>query len=240
MYFSQDFSCAAMKKDTQKLKKTKFRRYFRLGIVLVLLLLALALALMAYKPGRYAPVRVADQNQISPYLTHHLLPTLYNNSQRGQPFEVVITQEGLNDIIARSPQPIKLHNITLTDLQVVLKPQQITLMATAKARPVDLVLTIELNPTINQQGLLNLHINSVALGAVSFTSVARLMGERAYSDWMSSTGMEPNNIAAQVCRSLLNNEPFEPVFEFGRKRLRVSRIDVSVEKITTLLTPAPD
>jgi hypothetical protein len=87
---------------------------------------------------------------------------------------------------------------------------------------------------------LNLHINSVALGAVSFTSVARLMGERAYSDWMSSTGMEPNNIAAQVCRSLLNNEPFEPVFEFGRKRLRVSRIDVSVEKITTLLTPAPD
>jgi uncharacterized protein YpmS len=229
-----------MKKDSQKLKKTKFRRYFRLVIVLALVLLALALALTAYRPGRYAPVRVADQNQVSPYLTHQLLPAVFNGAQLRESFEVVITQEGLNDIIARSPQPIKLHNITLTDPQVVLKPQQITLMATARARPVDLVLTIELNPTINQQGLLNLHVNSVTLGAVSVTSVAKLIGDKAYSDWMSSTGMEPDNIAAQICRSLLNDEPFEPVFEFGGKRLRVSRIDVSAEKITTLLTPAPD
>lgn len=229
-----------MKKDSQKLKKTKFRRYFLLGIVLALVLLALALALTAYRPGRYAPVRVADQNQVSPYLTHQLLPAVYNGAQLGKPFEVVITQEGLNDIIARSPQPIKLQNITLTDPQVILLPQQIILMATAMARPVDFVLTIELNPTINQQGLLNLHINSAALGAVSVTSVAKLIGDKAYSDWLSSTGTEPNNIAAQVCRSLLNDEPFEPVFEFGGKRLRVSRIDVSSANITALLTPVPD
>lgn len=206
-----------------------------------MVLLALALALTAYKPSRYAPVRVADQNQISPYLTHNLLPAVFNGAQLRESFEVVITQEGLNDIIARLHQPIKLHNITLTDPQVLLTPQKkIILMATAGARPVDLVATIELNPTINQQGLLNLHINSVALGAVNITSVAKLIGDKAYLDWLSSTGMEPNNIAAQVCRSLLNDEPFEPVFEFGGKRLRVSRIDVSAEKITALLTPAPD
>jgi uncharacterized protein YpmS len=229
-----------MKKDSPNVKKTKFRKYLLPAALLVLVLLMLVLVLTAYRPKRYAPVRVADQNQISPYLTHHLLPAVFNGAQRREPFEVVITQEGLNDIIARFPQPIKLHDITLTDPQVLLTPQKIILMATAGARPVDLVATIELNPIISQQGLLNLHINSVALGAVNITSVAKLIGDKAYLDWLSSTGTEPNNIAAQVCRSLLNDEPFEPVFEFGGSRLRVSKIDVSAAKITVLLTPAPD
>ncbi len=205
-----------------------------------MVLLALVLVLMAYRPRRYAPVRVADQNQISPYLTHQLLPTVYNNSQLGQPFEVVITQEGLNDIIARLPQPIELHNVTLSDPQVILTPLQITLMATVKARPVNPVLTIEVNPFINQHGLLNLCINRVLLGDIDITPIAMLIGNKAYSNWLLSTGMEPNNIAAQACRSLLDNVPFEPVFEIGGKKQRVSNIEITTKKIIVLLTPVPD
>ena len=229
-----------MKKDLANVKKTKFRKYLLPAALFVLVLLVSVLVLTAYRPKRYAPVRVADQNQISPYLTHNLLPAVFNGAQRSKQFEVVITQDGLNDIIARLPQPIKLHDITLTDPQVILTPMQITLMATVKARPVNPVLTIEVNPFINQHGLLNLCINRVLLGNVDITPIAMSIGNKAYSNWLSSTGTEPDNIAAQICRSLLNNEPFEPIFEIGGKQLRVSNIEITTKKIIVLLTPPPD
>jgi uncharacterized protein YpmS len=229
-----------MKKDSPNAKKSKFKTYFLPAITLALPLLVLTLVLTAYKPGRYAPVKITDQNQVSPYLTHQLMPTIYNNAQLGEPFEVVITQQGLNDIIARLPRPVRLNNITLADPQIILSPQQIILMATVRARPIDFFVTIELNPTINERGLLNLHINSVKLGAVNITAVARLIGNKAYSNWLTTTGTEPNNFAAQVCRSLLRDDPFEPVFEIRGKTLLLSRINVKTKSITAQLSPVPD
>ena len=229
-----------MKKDSTDAKRGKFKKYILPAITLALPVLVLALVLTAYKPGLYAPVRIADQNQVSPYLTHQLMPDIYNNAQLGEPFEVVITQEGLNDIAARTPQPLRLNNITLADPQVVLVSEQVILMAMVRARPIDFFVTIELKPTINERGLLNLHINNIKLGAVSITAVAKLIGDSVYTNWMTTTGTEPNNVAAQICRSLLNDEPFEPVFEIRGKTVRLSRINVKAKSIVAQLSPVPD
>jgi hypothetical protein len=203
-------------------------------------LFVLAFVLTAHKPGRYAPLIIEDHNQISLYLTHQLLPTVYNNTQLGEPFEVVITQQGLNDIVARTQQPISFGKVELYDPQVILTPDKIILIAAVKTKPLDLFVTIELNPVINQQELLTLHINRVMLGAVNITSMSRSIANKAYSDWLSQTGTEANNIVAQICGSFLNDEPFEPTFEFGGKSLRISKFKVSEGKITALLTPYPD
>jgi hypothetical protein len=85
---------------------------------------------------------------------------------------------------------------------------------------------------------MNLHINTVTLGAVNITAVARLIGDKAYLSWMSSTGTDPNSIVARVCRLLLNNEPFEPAFEIGDESWRISKMEVAANKITVLLTPS--
>jgi len=209
-------------------------------ILIVLIVFMSALVLIGHRPRRYAPLRLDDKNPFSPYLTGQILPTVYNGAQLGKPFDVVITQEGLNDIIARLPQPTQLHNITLADPQVIFTPLQITLMATIKARPVNPILTIELHPFINQQGLLNLCVNRVVLGTIDITPLAMSIGNKAYSDWLSSTGTEPNNIAAQICRSLLDNAGFEPVFEIDGRMLRVSNIEVTTKKIIISLAPVPD
>ncbi len=226
-----------MKKDSPSVKKGKLKKYFLPAVIIAITFLVISLVLTAYRPGRYAPVKIADHNQVSPYLTHQLLPDIYNNAQLGEPFEVVITPQGLNDIVARLPQPIRLNTITLADPQVVLMREQIILMATVRARPIDFFITIELNPAINGQGLLNLHVNSIKLGAVNITAVARLIGDKAYSNWLSATETEPNNIAAQICRSLLRDEPFEPLFKSGGRQLRLSKIDVDVNGITVQLIP---
>ena len=229
-----------MKKDSPNVKKNKFKKYFLPAITIALTLLVMALVLTAYKPGRYAPVTIADQNQVSPYLTHKLMPEIYNNAQLDKPFEVVITEQGLNDIVARLPQPIRLNNITLADPQVVLMREQIILMAAVRARPIDFFVTVELNPTINERGLLNLHINSIKLGMVNVTAVAKLIADKAYSNWLTTTGTEPNNFAAQVCRSLLRDEPFEPVFKTSDRQLRLSKIVVETKGITAQLSPLPN
>jgi uncharacterized protein YpmS len=229
-----------MKKDLPKVKKAKFWKYVWPAILIVLVVFVSAFILVAHRPRGYAPMRAAEPNQVSRYLTNELLPSIYNGGQAGKPFEVVITQEGLNDIVSHLPQPMRIHNVTLADPQVILTPMQITLMATVEARPVDFFLTVELNPFINKEGLLNLCVNRVMLGAVDITSIARSIGDKAYMSWMSLTGTEPNNPAAQVCRSLLWDEPFDPVFRISGRTLRVSKIDIMGTKIIALLAVVPE
>jgi uncharacterized protein YpmS len=200
-------------------------------------LLLLAFFLLTNKPDNYAPLRIADQNQISAYLTHRLMPTIYNNSQLDKPFEVVITEDGLNDIIARWQQPVNFNNITFSAPQAILTQKQIILMATAQTRFASPILTIRIIPTINSFGQLNIHVDSVSLGAVSVTSLAKSIGSKALDDWMSFTGIDSNDIATQICRSLLNDEPFEPVFTISDKSLRICKIKLEKKKITALLLP---
>jgi hypothetical protein len=168
------------------------------------------------------------------------MPTIYNNSQLDAPFEVVITEEGLNDIIARWRQPVKFNNITFSDPQAILTQKQIILMVTAKTRFTNPVLTIRMTPAINLFDQLNIHVDSVSLGAAGITTLTKSMGNKAFTDWLAFTGTEPNNIAAQVCRSLLNDEPFEPVLKVGDKSLRICKIKLEKKKITALLLPLSD
>ena len=229
-----------MKKDTTDEKKGAFKKYFLPAISIAATIFAIALVLTAYRPGRYAPVKITDQNQISPYLTHKLMPDIYNNAQRGEAFEVVIGQAGLNDIVGRLPQPIRLGNITLDRPQVVLASEEIIMMATVQSRPIDFFVTVELNPKINEQGLLNLHIDSIKLGALSITGLAKRIGEGVYTNWEAVTEAEPNEPASQICRSLLRDEPFEPVFEIRGNNVRISRIDVKAESISIKFLPVQE
>ncbi|MBN2019806.1 MAG: hypothetical protein JW749_06230 [Sedimentisphaerales bacterium] len=218
----------------------KIKKYLWLASLFILTLLVFALVLITHRPGRYAPVKVADKNLISPYVTHQILPKLYNGSQLGEPFEIVITQDGLNDIIARWPLPLQLDSITLTDPQVIFLPDHIILMATVGSTPIDLFVSIKLMPSINKQGQLILNVNNVSIGAVDITPLALSMGKKAYSDWLTSTGNDPDDIAAQICRSLLNDEPFEPTFEMYNKMLRVSNLVLDDGKLTISLIPIPE
>ncbi|MGD0571892.1 MAG: hypothetical protein ABSB11_02590 [Sedimentisphaerales bacterium] len=220
------------------MKNRKFKAYFWLALPLVLVLLAFVL--VTHRPKYYAPLRIADQSQISVYLSNYLMPTVYNNSQLDDPFEVVITEEGLNDIIARWRQPVKFNSITFTDPQAIFTQNQIIFMATAKTRFANPILTIRITPAINSFSQLNIHVDGVSLGAAGITTLTKSIGNKAFTDWLAFTGTEPNDIVAQVCRSLLNDEPFDPVFKIGDKSLRICKIKLEKKKITALLLPLPD
>jgi uncharacterized protein YpmS len=229
-----------MKKDLSNVKKSRRGRYLLPAILILLIILASAFILIGHRPGNYAPAKAANPNEVSRYLTNELLPEIYNGAQLGESFELEITQEGLNDIISHLPGAMITNDLTLVRPEVILTPMQITVMATAEARPMDLFLTIELNPFINKEGLMNLCVNRILLGKVNITSIARSAGEKAYTNWMTETGTEPNNIASQICLSLLKDEPFDPVFKIGGKNCRVSKVDVMRGKIIVLMSVVPE
>jgi hypothetical protein len=217
-------------------KKKRIARYLLPAILILLIILVSAFILIGHRPANYAPPKAANPNEVSRYLTNELLPNIYNGSQLGKPFELEITQEGLNDIVSHLPGAIITDNLTVVRPEVILTPMETTVMATVEARPMDFFLTVELNPFINKQGLMNLCVNRILLGKVNITSIARSIGNKAYADWMATTGTEPNNIASQICLSLLKDEPFDPVFKIYGRTMRVSKIDVMRGKIVVLLT----
>jgi hypothetical protein len=226
-----------LKKILPNVKKSNRLKYLLPAILILLIILVSAFILIGHKPANYAPPKAANPNEVSRYLTNELLPNIYNGSQLGEPFELEITQDGLNDILSHLPGAMITDNLTVVRPEVILTPMEVKVIATVEARPMDFFLTIELNPFINKQGLMNLCVNRILLGKINITSIARSIGGKAYADWMARTGTEPNNISSQICLSLLKDEPFDPVFKMNGRTLRISKIDVMTGKMVVLLTP---
>jgi len=218
----------------------KVKKILGFVFLIALAFIVFALVLIGHRPSQYAPVTNTDVNQISPYLTNQILPMIYNGAQRGEPFDITISQQGINDIISRFREQIKTGNLTITAPQIIFSQNQITLMVTVKNSPIDLFATMECEPAINQKDKMVLHIKKISIGLLNITRTAKSKGNKLYSNWLILTGTEPDNIAAQVFRSLLNDEPFDPVFEFADKKIRVSKINITKESMTLQLTPFND
>jgi len=205
-------------------------------------------ALLLYKPARYKPPDAIpagnNQREVSPYLTNVLLPQLHNGAQRDEPFEMVVTQKGINEIIAWSKWPKESEGVTFTAPVVFFAPDNIELMGTANIKGVDLVISVMAEPRLDEEGLLNLHVTKVKIGAMNITPVARMIAKRMYAERLETMPIDREDLRTQIAASLLNDEPFEPVFDIAdifeneRKKLRIEKVTIQKEKLTLRLAPA--
>ena len=205
-------------------------------------------ALLLYKPARYDPIKVtpAGNNQVSTYLTHELLTQLYNGAQRGKPFDLVVTQEGINDIVIRSKWPRESDGITFSAPAVLFVPDGIILMGTANVKRVKFVVTIVLTAKLNEEGLLNLQVAKVKVGAMSITPLAKVMAKRMYQQRLATSPIDKEDLRAKIAASLLNDEPFEPVFkvkdvfEKEGEKVRIKKITIKQQTLILRLAPVSD
>ncbi len=202
--------------------------------------------LLLYKPARYNPPAgpVGNRRQVSPYLTHELLPQLYNGAQREEPFDLVVTQKGINEAIAWSEWPKEAEEVRFSVPVVFFVPDRIEVMGTANMKGVDLVISIVVKPRLDEEGLLNLHVAKLKIGAMNITPVARMIAKRMYAQRLATVPIDTENLRAQIAASLLNDEPFEPVFDIAdifeneNKKLRIEKITITREKLILRLVPA--
>jgi len=224
-----------------KIHRKSRRKKLVLWLLIDLAVAAVVFALLVYRPGCYDPADFdsydLENGQVSPYLTHELSPQVYNNSQRGEPFDLVVTQSGVNEIVAGMGWPKYSEGVMLYAPAVLFVPGTVVLMGTANIKGVEVIITIELEPKIDERKMLNLHVVKVKVGAVNITPLARMMGKKMYTERLAMLPVDTEALQTKIVASLLNEEAFEPVFSVEDNKVRVEKITIYKEKLTARLVP---
>jgi uncharacterized protein YpmS len=227
--------------ETDLKKSKKARRYKIIRWLLVdVAVAALVFAVLLYRPGRYKPTgsNSYEEGEVSPYLTNELSPAIYNGAQRAKPYDVIITQEGLNDIISRGSWPMESQGVMLYAPAALFVPGRLVLMGTADAKGVEFVVTIELEPNIDEDGLLNLKVTKVKVGAMNITPLAKIVAKKMYLQKISDLAVDKTALQTKIVASLLTDEPFDPLFIIDDKKVRIEKITIENEKLSAHLVPA--
>ncbi len=227
--------------DLEIQKKKKYKKLL-CWLAVDLTATAVIFALLLYRPSRYNPIYAADADynnkQVSPYLTHVLTPQLYNGAQLGEPFEVVVTQKGINEIVSRYAWPVESDGVMFYAPAILFVRGGIVFMGTADVKGVQFIITIELEPKVNENRLLNLQVTKVKVGAMNITPLAKMIAKKMYAQRFDTTLVDAEDWRTKIAASLLNEEPFDPIFNVEDKKVRVDKITVEDEKLILHLIPA--
>jgi len=229
------------KTDLKACKKTKFKKrvsFLLAGLIIVSILAIVVFALLLHRPAYYDPPDFAYSKEVSPYLTHDLLPQLNNGVQLQEPFDLIVFQRGINDVIGRSKWPRESDGVRFSAPEVFFVPERIMLLGTVAVGEVEFVVTVVVEPAFDQDGLLNLRVGKVKIGAVNITPLARMVARRIYQRRRADDDIGTEDLRAKIAASILNGEPFEPVFEVEGKKVRAEKITITQGKLTVRLVPA--
>jgi hypothetical protein len=202
--------------------------------------IVIVFALLFHRPAYYKPLHFTGSREVSLYLTNELLPEFYNGVQLQEPFELVVTQSGINDIIARFKWPQEFGGVRISAPMVAFAPGSIVLMGTVVMEGAEFVGTVVAEPVLDAKGLLNLQVVSVKIGAVDITPLAIVLARRICQQRFAAANIGAEDLRAQVAASLLDGVPFEPVFKIGDKKVRVEKITIEQKKLTIRLVPVFD
>ena len=224
--------------DSEIRKKARLKK-LACWLLVDLSVAAVIFALLLYEPGRYSPAEPGQytRGQVHPYLTH-LSSELYNGAQRGKPFELVVTQKEINEIVAGLGWPKMSEGIMLYSPAVLFVPGSIVLMGTADIKGMEFVVTVVLELKVDEQGFLNLQVAKVKIGAMNITPLAKMMAKKMYAQRLANMPIDTEALQTKIAASLLNDQPFDPVIRVENRKVRVAKITVAEEKLTLGLVPA--
>ena len=216
-------------------KKRKFKKHYWLLVDLAVAVFILILLL--YRPGSYEPIDSdLEQGRVHPYITY-LSSEIYNGAQLQEPFQLVVFDDKLTQSIAGWSEGSE--DVWLSSPVICFEPSGIELMAMADMKGVELIATVVIQPQIDENGLLNLQVDKVRLGAVNITPLARIVARRMYAQQLADMPVDMEDWRTKVFASLVNNEPFDPVFKVEDKKIRLKKITITDEKLTLNFIPAP-
>lgn len=208
-----------------------------LVILILILFLTISLILLLQKPSDYQSPQPVEDRQVSKYLTHVISQDLYNGAQLGVPFDLIITEEGMNDIIIRSQWPKQVGHAFFYTPHVTFMPGIIMLRGIADFNAVELFAEIEGTAYIDQQALLHLNVKRVKIGELTITTVAKIIASLIYNDEIKKSRLDQSDWRAKIMTSLLIGVPFEPVFEVDQALLRIDDVKIESEKLTIHFIP---
>jgi len=99
-------------------------RAFCIGIILLSVGAVVIVYLVTEVPRHYHPLAPVVREEVHAYLTHYLVPGFYNNIKLDEPFEIIVLQQELNEIIVDENTlgwswPVCLSGVSISAPQVV-------------------------------------------------------------------------------------------------------------------------
>jgi hypothetical protein len=107
-------------------------------------------------------------------------------------------------------------------------------MATVKYGRVPAVLTIVMNPALDEAGLLSINLEQVTAGVFDITHFAKELAEEIIA---AGIGKIDGTLADNITAAVLENKPFDPVFTAYDNKVRLTDIDISDGKAMLQLAP---
>ncbi len=214
-----------MNKTDSNAHKPRHKQWFWTLGLLAMALIAATLLLCNYTPKAYQPTPVDNPDQVSTYLTHELGPDFFNNIQLDEPFDLLVRQQGLNEILSEEPWDGDFDDFSFTEPMVIFDVETIYLMGTLKYKGVSSVITIIAAPTMDDAGKINLDIQSIRMGVLPVTKLVTFLAQKAFDQ--SSDCFEGEEDVAQMLQAIIRNEPFEPVFELSGHTARIKEFTLS-------------
>jgi hypothetical protein len=214
------------------------------------------LAVLFYRPSQYNPTlnEPANENRrrMPRYISHELLPAVYNGAPTGTPFDLIIDQNRINEAIATQKWSQESQSVSFSSPVLLFVPGpaegrrsgqetgRIVFMGTASIEGAEFIVTIEIEPMIDEQGLLDLEVVKVKIGAMNITPLARIVARQMYEKRLETVPVDTEHILAKIAAALLVDEPFEPVFEVQDKTVRIEKITVEQGRLIIRIVPAPE
>jgi hypothetical protein len=221
--------------ETQKKISPQTRRRWLWPAVIggfLLLTAAILIILIAYSPRSYTPIVPENPQEVSPYLTHTLGPDFYNNVQLDEPFELIVDQAGLNDIFSHYPWPLAFDGISIYMPMIHISPEQTILMAQVDFKGLSTILSIYGSPCLDSEGKMNLNIQSVYLGALPITPLARHLAQQYVSE-----NFDLNDPIEAVNLAIVTNQPFDPIVYISDHAARITKLTIEPARARLILTP---
>ncbi len=236
------------KKEKSQTKQKKWL-IFRYLLAAALIFILVILCLLTCTPKGYEPLpQLSDSPQVSPYLTHYLVPDFHKNIQLDKPFEIIITQKGINDIVSRYHWPVSADGITLSMPHLVIQEKKIKAMATVKMAALPMVATVIASPEMTDNRMLKINLRKVSAGKLNITALSVAVSRKLINDEIKAIEKSPYTTDFErkvnitlwklFIKAVLDGEPIDPVFPTikGRK-IKLSDIKMSNEKMVLRFDP---
>jgi len=226
-----------MKNKTPSIQKSKSCAVlwlWSIGAIMIGVLIGIAI-LVWHKPHAYQPLYPDNPEQVSLYLTHQLGPDFFNQIQLDKPFELLIEQTGLNDIVSRLPWPQQFGEVSFSDPVLTFSPDTIVLMGHLEISNVSSILTIICSPVMSGDGKICLNIRTIRLGMVPVTTLIAALAQNVFDGNRQAFSEDPQ--AAAIVQAIIHNEAFDPVFWISDYKVRITGFSINPGILNVNLHP---
>jgi len=224
------FDYAKMK---QVLSSAKVRKICFLSAGLIFVLFIIWLVGLFITPGHFRPVEFISDGQVSQYLTNRVLPELYNKSQFNRPFEIVFTEQGINDIVSRHIDANSLRRSSFSDISVTFKKGRILLASKMAYHGFDFVVTAVLKPYVNKKGYFSTGVK-IQAGTSSIPFAANMVKRKVL---YNLSGITNDSNIADYAGVFLSGNKIVPEFSFNHRSLRIEKIVVRKKELIVYFLP---